>query len=173
MGAFSRVVLVLLRVWELICSVIVLGILGRFLHLADMAGALKDSRMIYTIVIASISAIYSILFILPFIYAFLGFPVDLLLFVAWLVAFCLLITRTGTATCSSTWYWNYWGFYWGGWWGNPWRITGPGDIGYAGCSSWRTVLAFSFMASIAFLISGILGAIVVYRHYHEKKDRHR
>lgn len=64
--------------------------------------------------------------------------------------------RTGIHTCSSPWFWNYWGFIWGGWWRRPVIVNGPADIAYSGCSQWRTVLAFSFMAMFAYLISTFL-----------------
>jgi hypothetical protein len=93
MGKGSKIALVLLRVWQIICAVIVLGILANFLRLVNEApGAWRDGRIIYGIVTASISIVYSIVFIAPFIYAFLGFPMDFVLFVMWLVLFCLLAT---------------------------------------------------------------------------------
>ncbi|KAK1760099.1 hypothetical protein QBC47DRAFT_448706 [Echria macrotheca] len=156
MGSTSRICCVILRVWELVCSAVVLGLVARFVHVVIVGGGSNDSRLIYTLVLACISTLYSILFIAPFHYTFLAFPADFALFIMWLVAFCLLVTRVATATCNSVWYWNYWGYYWGGWYANPVVINGPGDIGYAGCSQWRAVLAFSFMAAITFLLSSIL-----------------
>lgn len=171
MGGASRALLVGLRIWQLICSVIVLGILASFLHRVSNAGATRDGRIIYSIITASISTVFSIVFIAPFLYAFLAFPADFALFVMWLVVFCLLITvrifagglcrteskltscaqRTGIHTCSASWYYDYWGYYWGGWWRRPSFIAGTD-----GCGQWRTVLAFSFMAMFAFLVSTIL-----------------
>ncbi len=92
MGAGSKVALVCLRIWQLICSVIVLGILASFLHRLSNAGVKRDGRVVYGIVTASISTIFSIVFIAPFLYAFLAFPADFILFVMWLVLFCLLVT---------------------------------------------------------------------------------
>ncbi len=92
MGAGSKVVLVGLRIWQLICSVIVLGILGSFLHRLSNAGVSRDGRVVYGIITASISTVFSIVFIAPFLYAFLAFPGDFILWVMWLIAFCLLIT---------------------------------------------------------------------------------
>jgi hypothetical protein len=91
MGAASKVIHVILRVWELICSVIVMGILARFIHVLSEAGAPKDGRIIYALIVACISTLYSMVFMPPFMYAFLAFPADLALFIMWLVAFCLLI----------------------------------------------------------------------------------
>jgi hypothetical protein len=92
MGMASKVVLVIFRIWQIISSVIVLGILARFLDVLSEAGVTRDGRTIYGIVVASISVVFAIVFIAPFMYAFLAFPFDFALFVMWLVLFCLLIT---------------------------------------------------------------------------------
>jgi len=165
MGSTSRACLVILRVWEIICSVIVLGLVAHFVKIIADAGGENDGRIIYTLIVASISTLFAILFVLPFLYAFLAFPFDFILFVAWLTAFGLLAARTGTRWCNSVWYYNYWGYYWGGWWNNPSIVGGPGDIAWTGCAQWRTVLAFSFLAALGYLISFILGVIVVVKHY--------
>lgn len=68
------------------------GILARFLHVLSEAGATRDGRVIYGIIIASISIVFAIVFIAPLLYSFLPFPVDFALFIMWLVLFCLLIT---------------------------------------------------------------------------------
>ncbi|KAK4154486.1 hypothetical protein C8A00DRAFT_32696 [Chaetomidium leptoderma] len=173
MGAASKVLLVVLRIWQLICSLIVLGILARFLHLLSDAGATRDGRIVYGIIAASISTVFAIVFIAPFMYSFLAFPADFALFIMWLVLFCLLITRTGVNTCSSPWFYNYWGYYWGGWWNKPFYVDGPADIAYSGCNHWRTVLAFSFLALFGFLVSTFLGAYVVWKWWTKKgTDRH-
>ncbi|KAK4096609.1 hypothetical protein N658DRAFT_489832 [Parathielavia hyrcaniae] len=117
MHAVSRILQVILRVWQFICSIIVLGILAQFLHVLSQA----------------------------------AWPADFALFVMWLVFFCLLITRTGVNTCFAHWLGNYWEYHWGRWWRGPF-----GDVGYTGCSYWRTGLAFSFLAMFAFLITTIL-----------------
>ncbi|KAM7196915.1 hypothetical protein V8F20_006882 [Naviculisporaceae sp. PSN 640] len=170
MGTTSKVCHVILRVWELICSVIVLGLVAHFVHILNDAGVSNDSRVVYTLVLASISTLYTLVFMPPLHYAFLAFPADFVLFVAWMVAFGLLANRTGGDTCGSYWYWSYWGYYWGGWWTNPFNVFGPNDIRWTGCSQWRSVLAFSFLVSITYLLSFILGAIVITNHY--KRDKH-
>ncbi|KAK0649884.1 hypothetical protein B0T16DRAFT_428431 [Cercophora newfieldiana] len=173
MGSTSKACNVILRIWELVCSAVVLGIVAKFINLVIRAGGQNDSRLIYTLIVASISTLYSLLFMPPFLYTFLAFPADFILFVMWLIAFCLLVTRVATNTCNALWYSSYWGYYWG----DPWVWTpeigwNATNVGYAGCSQWRAVLAFSFMASITFLISSILGLIVVVKHYGEgRKSR--
>ncbi|KAH8668051.1 hypothetical protein BGZ60DRAFT_349359, partial [Tricladium varicosporioides] len=130
---------VLLRIGECISSVIVLGLVSRVLYMVGLAEADTDSRLIYTTVVASISTGFSIVFGLPFLYAFLAFPVDFILFVTWLVAFCLMETVSYHVPARAGMYWH-----------------GPIDINFSGCSSWRCVLAFSFIASMTYLVNACL-----------------
>ncbi|SPQ24177.1 d35c8d83-68bb-43fb-bbd6-43592f4e6bf9 [Thermothielavioides terrestris] len=165
MGVISRGAQVALRIFQLIGSVIVLGILGHFLHELSKGGAARDGRAIYGVVVASISTLFVLVFMAPFMYSFHAFPGDFALFVMWLILFCLLITRTGVHTCGSPWFYNYWGYYWGGWWRGPFFPV----FENSGCGSWRTALAFSFMVMFAFLVTTILGAYVVSRHWTKKR----
>jgi hypothetical protein len=93
MGTVSRVLLVFLRLGQLACGAIVLGILGHFFFLVGDAGVIDPSaRLIYTTVIAALTIIAAIVFIAPFAYSFWSFPLDFFLFAAWLVAFCVCET---------------------------------------------------------------------------------
>ena len=74
---------------------------------------------------------------------------------------------TGVHTCNAVWYWQYWGYYWGGFWSTPTVIVrGPADINYAGCGSWKAVLAWTFILSIAFLLSSFVvsQSHILWRH---------
>ncbi|KAK0386890.1 hypothetical protein NLU13_5203 [Sarocladium strictum] len=184
-GTAHKVVSVLLRLTELACGAIVLGLLGNFVHqIKKVDEASTDGRIIYSMVVAGIAIVYSILVCVPVKKLFLGFPVDFLLFIMWLVAYCLLQNRTAGSTCSSEWYYDYWGYYWGSYWedGPVGRVTVNG----AGCAQWRTVLAFSFIGWFLHLISGILGVYVFLtyiradkaegnakRHHEKLHKRHR
>ncbi|KAG4290113.1 hypothetical protein FPRO06_01999 [Fusarium proliferatum] len=161
-GVAHKIISVILRLCELSSAIIVLGILSRFCYLAGIAEAHVDGRIIYTIVVACLGILYSICFCPPFKAMFLGFPFDFVMFVMWLVAYCLLQTRTGSHTCSASWYYNYWGYYWG----RLWRVgpVGTVNVEAAGCASWRTALAFAFIAWFLHLLSGVLG-IYVFRTY--------
>lgn len=161
-GNAHKVASFLLRLSQFACAVIVLGILSRFCYLIGIAQVDVDGRIIYAMVVACISIIYSFFFCLPFKILFLGFPFDFVLFVMWLVAYCLLQTKTGSHTCSARWYYNYWGFYWG----RFWRVgpVGTVNIDGAGCAQWRTVLAFSFVAWFLHCLSGIVGVYVFHTY---------
>lgn len=100
-GAAHKVISVLLRLAELACAIIVLGILSRFCYLAGIAQAHVDGRIIYAIVVACLGIIYSIFFCPPFKNMFLGFPFDFVMFVMWLVAYCLLQTVCCYSLCDT------------------------------------------------------------------------
>jgi hypothetical protein len=91
-GTAHKVISVILRLGEFASAVIVLGILCRFCYLISIAQSDADGRIIYAMVVACIGIIYSFFFCLPFKLLFLGFPFDFVLFVMWLVAYCLLQT---------------------------------------------------------------------------------
>lgn len=92
MGTASKVFNVIFRLGELCSSVIVLGIVGHFLYIVGDSGTYADSRLVYAVVVASISTALSLIALLPFTFSFLIFPIDLILFVNWLVVYCLLQT---------------------------------------------------------------------------------
>ncbi|KAK5652398.1 hypothetical protein OQA88_10590 [Cercophora sp. LCS_1] len=170
-GTASRAFSVFLRIGQLVCGGIVLGLLGRFFYLFDNAGMTDPSaRLVYAAVIAALSIIFALVLIPPLAYSFWLFPIDVFMFAAWLVAFCVLETLTGINTCNSDWYTTYWGYYWGRW----YLVGRPGvNVNWTGCSAWRTVLAFSFIGSICFLLSAILGVYWVFEHGRAKERRHR
>ncbi|KAI9147116.1 hypothetical protein HJFPF1_13148 [Paramyrothecium foliicola] len=169
-GIAHKIISVLLRLGELASGVIVMGILARFCYLISIPQAWADGRVVYAMVCAGITIVYSIFFSLPFKPMFLAFPVDFILFVMWLVAFCLLQTRTRGHACSVDWYYNYWGYYWG----RHWRDGPAGTVRFDGdgCAQWKTTLAFSFLAWFFHLLSGILGAYV-FHNYIKLEDTKR
>ncbi|KAM5343432.1 hypothetical protein ACJ41O_011969 [Fusarium nematophilum] len=166
-GVAHKVISVILRFLQLSSAVIVLGLLCRFAYLISIAEVHLDGRIVYTMVVAGIGIVYSIFLCPPFDSLFMSFPMDFILFIMWLVAYCLLQTKTKSQTCTARWYNTYWGYYWGRWW-----TVGPAgrvDVNRAGCSQWRTVLAFAFIAWVLHLLSGCLG-VYVFQNYVKVKD---
>ncbi|KAL2129465.1 hypothetical protein VTI74DRAFT_7786 [Chaetomium olivicolor] len=172
MGAVSRVLSVFLRLGQLSCGAIVLGIIGHlFYYVDDASGVGPSGRLVYAAVIAGLTILAALIFIAPFAYSFWSFPLDFFLFAAWLVAFSLLETLTRISTCNSIWFRRYWGFYWGRW----YRVASPGvDVRRTGCAAWRTVLAFSFIAMVLYLLSAFLvlrhGGHVTIRWKHNRRS---
>lgn len=90
MGALSKILSACLRVGELVCSIIVLGIIGRFLWHVGEANIYADARLVFAIIVASISTVASLIFMIPFTFTFMVCPFDFILFTLWLVTFILL-----------------------------------------------------------------------------------
>ncbi|RVX66735.1 hypothetical protein B0A52_08928 [Exophiala mesophila] len=168
MGTASKIISVILRVGELVCASIVTGILGYYLSILDDADVPDDGRIVYAVAIGGISIFFSLVLMPPLRYSFWAFPLDLALFICWMVAFGLLCNRSGTQGCDSVWYWNTWGYYWGGWWRTvPVARISPAIVGYGGCSSWRSSLAFSFIGGIIWFGNALLG---LYVSFSSRKD---
>lgn len=77
---------------QLISAAIVAGLLGHYLHNLHEGGGFNSRRVIYAISIAGIAIFFSLLFMLPLKYQFFAFPLDLIMFVLWMIAFGLLIS---------------------------------------------------------------------------------
>ncbi|KFY97068.1 hypothetical protein V498_02294 [Pseudogymnoascus sp. VKM F-4517 (FW-2822)] len=156
----SRAASVLFRIMQLISAAIVAGLLGRYLHNLHEGGGSSSRRIVYAISIAGIAIFFSLLFMLPLKYQFYAFPLDLIMFILWMVAFGLLI-GLGSSGCNSSWYRTSWSWAWGRWYRSPGtftRFTG------SGCSSWRATLAWSFIGGIFWLLSFLLGLYFLMKH---------
>jgi hypothetical protein len=90
MGTAHMVVSSCLRVLEFVCTAIILGILAKFFSLLNIFNGPKDSRLEYAISMAAISVVASIILLPPLKYSFYLFPLDLALFICWIVCFSLL-----------------------------------------------------------------------------------
>ena len=91
MQTWIKVVSVIFRVAQLICSAIVVGILGAWEHRVNQAPiSHNNGRIIYSLVTGSLGLFVSILFIIPWIWFFYAFAMDFILFIMFLVAFGLM-----------------------------------------------------------------------------------
>lgn len=95
MGEASKIVSVILRVWEIICAAIVTGIVAYYVHYLDHANVGTPSRISYAIAIGSISLFFGVVLIVPAKYSFWAFPLDFLLFIMWMTCFGLLVDVSG------------------------------------------------------------------------------
>lgn len=90
MGIASKLISAASRFLALASSAIVAGLLGRFVrHLHNM-GFGGGSRVIYTLAISGISIFFALLLLFPFKFTFWSFPLDIAMFILWIVAFGLL-----------------------------------------------------------------------------------
>ncbi|KAK8190035.1 uncharacterized protein BKA78DRAFT_148165 [Phyllosticta capitalensis] len=148
----SRLVSMFLRFGEFVSAAVVLGVTSYFLyeqHHHDYDG--PKAREIYTIIIAALSLVSSLVLLIPFTFTFLHYPWDLILSMAWFASFGLLVDFVDdNLTCSGP-------FHWGG--------LANGSY----CSKWKADEAFAFISACFWLVSFLLGAYVFHRRTAEGK----
>jgi len=129
-----------LRLGELAFAAVVAGITGAYLN--SVSGESDSTypipRFIYTEVVAAISILLALLWLLPFSGGFIHWPVDFLVSACWFVSFGLLVNFIGPLDCGNIFYW--------------------GDITQEGvCQRWKADVAFAFLSAIFWLASALLG----------------
>lgn len=90
MGVASKAISFASRFMALTSSVIVAGLLGRFMRHLHNLGFGGGSKVIYALTLAGISTFFALLLLAPLAFSFWAFPLDLAMFVMWIVAFALL-----------------------------------------------------------------------------------
>ncbi|KAH3950198.1 hypothetical protein HBH98_021440 [Parastagonospora nodorum] len=134
-----------LRATQFLTSTIVLALAATILstrHTYPSEDALF-ARLIYILIIAALSLVLSLPWILPTTNAIVHWGADLLLAAAWFAVFGILQGWfSGWLRC-------------GGGWADMWR-WGPGNK----CGMWDAAQAFSFLAAVAWFVSFILGLLV-------------
>ncbi|KAK7722310.1 hypothetical protein SLS64_000847 [Diaporthe eres] len=134
----TDLVSMLFRLAELVFAAIVAGITGNYLHASRGQSSWTLGRFIYAEVVAGISILLSLLWLLPFSGSFIHWPVDFIISAAWFAVFGLLVDWLG-GTCGRTFDWSGLGFR-----GNN-------------CGSWKADEAFAFLSAICWLVSAVLG----------------
>ncbi|OCL09559.1 hypothetical protein AOQ84DRAFT_375732 [Glonium stellatum] len=137
-----------LRFGEFVCAAVVMGIVAFFLHQHHKYNIGPEGREIYTEVIAVISVVLSLVWLLPFTSQFLHYPFDLIISAAWFAAFAALVNWIHRLNCGGIFHW-----------------AGLTNGSY--CGQWKAAEAFSFISACFWLASAILGWYV----YHHLRDR--
>jgi len=146
MVVVSRLISIVLRSLELLSAVIVAGIIGHELDIADDNDYFPPKRYIYTEVVAGIAILFSLLMLIPFTWAINAFAFDFVMFILWIIAFGLLSDYIAPLNCSYGW------------------AVGPGNY-WANdyCSRLKSALAFSFISAMLWLASAVLALWVIWR----------
>ncbi|PSR92014.1 hypothetical protein BD289DRAFT_365135 [Coniella lustricola] len=137
----TDIVSMIFRLAELAFATIVAGITGHYLHVVRGASSWSLGRFIYTEVVAGLSILLALLWLLPFAGSFIHWPIDILLSIMWFIAFGLIVNWFYGVSCSYFWHWS------------AFRFRGPAGS----CGSWRTDTAFAFLSAICWLLSALLG----------------
>lgn len=102
----SRVVSLVLRVAQFVFAAIVLGLTAYFLHQRNKYGVGPFGRTIYTLIIASLSVIASLIWMIPTKSSIAGYGSDFFFTAAWFVCVSapitssLLTSFSGSIWCS-------------------------------------------------------------------------
>ena len=123
----------------------VAGIIGSYLHSYDATNSWPGARFIYTEVIAGLSILLALLWLLPFAGGFIHWPADLLISVAWFAVFGLLVNYLHGSDCNS-------GVF-------DWTNVTTRDV----CGRWKASEAFSFLSALFWLASAVVGLWFIHR----------
>ncbi|KAF1982459.1 integral membrane protein [Aulographum hederae CBS 113979] len=140
----SRVLSLFLRFGEFVCAAVVLGIIAYFIQQHHEFRTGPIGREIYTIVIASLSVLLALVWMIPSTHNILHYPMDFILSLAWFAAFAALVNWIQPIECGGV-------FSWG-------NITGNNY-----CSKWIAAEAFSFIAACFWLASALLGIYIYHK----------
>ncbi|KAI9804484.1 MAG: hypothetical protein M1825_001383 [Sarcosagium campestre] len=143
-NAIPRFLSIPLRLGELVFAAVVAGLTGKYLHSLKNARLGSQKRFIYTEVVAALSMLLALIWLIPITGGFIHYPIDFILFVAWIVAFGLLVDFIGPLNCGSV-------FSWGD------------NFGAGTCQQWKADVAFAFLSAIFWLVSALVGVWFVHR----------
>ena len=119
----------------MLCLVIVAGLVGYYL---DSQDKIHVWRFIYTEAVAGISVILAMLCLIRCNNTtVVPFPMDLLLFALWMVAFGILVNLVASLQC-----------------GHAFNLDHA--TGSSLCNQWKATVAFCFVSSILWLMSGLM-----------------
>jgi len=142
----ANMISIILRLGELAFAAIVAGLTGVYLASQKGASSWSLGRFIYTEVVAGLSIIFAIIWLIPFSSSFIHWPADFFISVMWFAVFGLLVSWLDGG-CGNI-------FNWDG-------ITINDNNT---CSQWKANIAFAFLSAILWLVSAILGVYWVRKH---------
>ncbi|KAH6985912.1 membrane-associating domain-containing protein [Ilyonectria robusta] len=148
--ALDRLVSMALRAAELVFAAIVAGVTGEYLHRSH-ASSWDLGRFIYTEVVAALSILFALLWLIPFSGTFIHWPMDIFMSILWWVSFGLLVDLIGTG-CGGI-------FDWG-------NVAPRGDQ----CGKFKADIAFAFLSALLWLVSALVGFFWV--HKRERRAAH-
>ncbi|KAF2671562.1 integral membrane protein [Microthyrium microscopicum] len=145
----SRLLSFVFRGLEFVCAIIILGLGGHFIWRMNRDGPGPRGRLIYTEVVATFAALLSLIWLVPFTWTFLHYPMDIILSLAFFASFGALFDwiHINGLNCS--------GIF------GVWNWDGNSHNNY--CAEWKTLEAFTFMSGVFWLISAFLSIHVFHR----------
>ncbi|EAL91735.2 hypothetical protein KXW98_002690 [Aspergillus fumigatus] len=145
MPVISRLVSIVLRVAEIAFAAVVAGVIGYYLHQFSDIDAWPQARWIYTEVVAGLSILLGLIWLIPFSSGFFSWPFDVVISFAWFAAFGILVDAIHKLNCGSIWHWHF----------NTYSTNS--------CGRWKAAEAFSFLSAIVWLASALVGIWFTFR----------
>ncbi|PHH80472.1 hypothetical protein CDD80_1482 [Ophiocordyceps camponoti-rufipedis] len=145
MSALDRIISLLLRAAQVAFAIIVAAVTGYYLHHNEGAGSWSLARFIYTEVVAGLSILLGLLWLLPFASTFTHWPMDIVMSLLWWAAFGVLVNLVGTS-CGAIFNWH--------------NVSPTGDQ----CGRFKADIAFAFLSAIVWLASALVGLFWTGRH---------
>jgi hypothetical protein len=142
MPVVSRLVSIVLRVAEIAFAAVVAGIIGYYLHQFSDIDAWPQARWIYTEVVAGLSILLGLIWLIPFSSGFFSWPFDVVISFAWFAAFGILVDAIHKLNCGSIWHWHF------------------DTYSTNSCGRWKAAEAFSFLSAIVWLTSALVVRIM-------------
>ncbi|CAM1501124.1 Fc.00g102860.m01.CDS01 [Cosmosporella sp. VM-42] len=135
--ALDRIASMVLRAAELVFAAIVAGVTGHFLHQSH-ADSWANGRLIYTEVVAALSILFAVVWLIPFSGTFIHWPMDIFVSILWWVVFGLLVDLIGNS-CGHVFNWS--------------NVAPRGDQ----CGKFKADIAFAFLSALLWLVSALIG----------------
>ena len=139
-----RLISMALRFAQFVCAAVVLAVSSYLLyHQQHKDHSGSYGRLIYSVIIAIVSTIVSLIWLLPTTSHIVNIVGDVLFCSAWCAVFGLLQDwYTSAMSCGSTWAWNEMG------------------LRNGSCSRWNAAQAFSFLNVMFWFASFALGMLI-------------
>jgi hypothetical protein len=141
--AFERILSILFRAAELAFGVIVLGLSAWWIH-HSQASSWGNGRMIYTLVVACLAVLAALIWFIPTAHSFTHYGLDFLFFALFMVSFGLLVDWLNSG-CGHVFNWS--------------NVSPFGNL----CGRVKALEAFTFLSSIVWLASALLGIYFVHK----------
>ncbi|KAJ5182799.1 hypothetical protein N7492_000415 [Penicillium capsulatum] len=155
MPVISRLISIPLRIAEIAFAAVVAGIVGHYLAKFSEIDPWPEARWIYTEVIAGLSILLGLLWLIPFSSSFFTWPLDVLLSLAWFAAFGLLVDTIHQIPRCNVFDWWF-----------------PGNDRSL-CTRWKAAEAFSFLSAIVWLVSALVGIWFTFRSRKNNEEQPR
>ncbi|KAM0213596.1 hypothetical protein ACHAQD_009249 [Fusarium lateritium] len=144
MAAGSKVMTVVLRIAQLICAVTIAGIAGEYIATNKSRDIGHLSRFIYAVAVAALSALFAVIWLIPFSSNYMNCHIDAILGIlsgamaGWLIYSSE--TQCGKAKVQDV------GAV------SEYRNKGAGQ-----CIKWKALYVFAIISAVAWIVSALVG----------------